>query len=138
MQVKSGMTREIESISPDATIIDAARKMRDRDIGALPVCEGEHVIGMITDRDITVRLTAEKKDPEKTTVREVMTSEIEFAFDDEQVEEIAEKMKAKKIRRMPIVDHEERVVGILSLGDLATRGNHQSACEVLKFVSSPS
>lgn len=137
MQVKDEMTSKIEVINPGMSVKDASRKMRDLNIGVLPVCENNRLVGIITDRDITIRLTAEAKDPGATKIKEVMTSKVEWCFEDDEVEKIAEKMESKKIRRLPVISHDKKLVGMLSLGDLALRGSRETACEVLEKVSMP-
>lgn len=137
MQVKDEMTSKIEVVNPGMSVKDASRKMRDFNIGVLPVCENNRLVGIITDRDITIRLTAEAKDPGATKIKEVMTSKVEWCFEDDEVEKIAEKMESKKIRRLPVISHDKKLVGMLSLADLALRGSRETACEVLEKVSMP-
>ena len=121
MQVKDVMTKGAEVVRPDATLQEAANKMRSLDIGPLPVCDGDKVVGMLTDRDITVRATAEGLDPKQTKVREVMSKELITCLEDQDVKEAAELMQSKQIRRVPILNKDKRLVGMLSLGDLAQR-----------------
>jgi CBS domain-containing protein len=119
MLVREVMTRGVETIAADSTLQDAAQKMKDLDVGPLPVCEGGRLVGMLTDRDITVRSTAEGLDPWTTKVREAMTPEVVSCFADQDVSEAARLMKEKKVRRLPVLDRDRRLVGILALGDLA-------------------
>ena len=121
MQVKDVMTKGAEVVRPDATLQEAANKMKSLDIGPLPVCDGDKIIGMLTDRDITVRATAEGLDPKQTRVREVMSKELITCLEDQDVKEAAELMQSKQIRRVPILNKDKRLVGMLSLGDLAHR-----------------
>jgi len=114
------MTRKPRVIQPDATVADAAAIMRQMDVGALPVCDGSRLIGMVTDRDITIRSTADGRDPHLTTVRDVMSSGVAWATEDDPVEEAARIMREHQIRRLPIVDDRHSLVGVVSLGDLAT------------------
>jgi CBS domain-containing protein len=130
------MTRNVESVRPDASLKEAAAKMADLDVGAIPVCDGDRLVGMLTDRDIAVRAVARGSDP-STPVREVMSSTVRFAFDDEPVERALETMKQRKIRRLPILDRERRLMGIVSLGDLAVDSDTEAAGRVLERVSSP-
>jgi CBS domain-containing protein len=139
MQLKDVMTPNPECIRPDATLQEAARRMRDLDIGAMPVCgDDDRLAGMITDRDITVRAVAEGKDPRTTPVREAMTEDVVFGFEDQDVGDAARVMEQKQIRRLLVLDRNKRLVGIVSLGDLAVEGGDRSkAGEILKEVSEP-
>src|SRR5215813_1130006 len=138
MQVKDVMTRGVECISPDATLQDAARKMRDLDVGPLPVCENDRLVGILTDRDIVVRAIAEGRDPQDSRVRDVMTRGIDYCFDDDDVAEAAWHMEAKQIRRLAVLDHNKRLVGIVSLGDLAVKSpDEHLTAEALEQVSLP-
>lgn len=139
MQLKDIMTRNPECVRPNTTIQEAARKMRDMDVGPMPVCgDNDRLAGMITDRDITVRAVAEGKDPKTTPVGEVMTEEIVFAFDDQGVDEAASTMRERQVRRLVVLNRDKRLVGIVSLGDLATEtGDTQRSGEILQDVSEP-
>jgi CBS domain-containing protein len=138
MQLKEVMTPHVEVIAPEATIREAAEKMRHLDIGPLPVCEGERLVGMVTDRDITVRAVAEGRDPVTTLVREVMTPDLVYGFDDQEVEDAARLMEQYQIRRLPVLNRHKRLVGIVALGDLAVHpGQQPLAGEVLEQVSEP-
>jgi len=140
MTVKDIMTPNPECIRPDATLQEAARRMRDLDVGPLPVCgDDDRLAGMITDRDITVRAVAEGKDPKTTTVREAMTDDIVHVYEDQDVADAAQVMEQKQIRRLVVLNHDHRLVGIVSLGDLAVEsGDRTKAGEVLQEVSEPS
>jgi len=140
MKVKDIMTPNPECIRPDATLQEAARRMRDLDVGPLPVCgDDDRLAGMITDRDITVRAVAEGKDPKTTTVREAMTGDIVHVYEDQDVADAAQVMEQKQIRRLVVLNHDHRLVGIVSLGDLAVEsGDRTKAGEVLQEVSEPS
>ena len=138
MQVKDVMTRGAEVVRPDATLQEAANKMKSLDIGPLPVCDGDKIIGMLTDRDITVRATAEGLDPKQTRVREVMSKELITCLEDQDVKEAAELMQSNQIRRVPILNKDKRLVGMLSLGDLAHRTQDSKlAGKTLEEVSTP-
>jgi CBS domain-containing protein len=138
MQLRDIMTAGVEVISPEATIQEAAQKMSRLDIGPLPVCDGEQLVGMLTDRDITVRAVAEGCDPMTTTVREAMTPDLVYCFEDQDVQEAASLMEQYQIRRLPILSRNKRLVGIVSLGDLAVNTSGQPlAGEVLEQVSEP-
>lgn len=118
-KVNEVMTREVELATPDDTIQTAAKTMADTGAGALPVGENDRLVGMITDRDIAVRAVAAGKSPAQCTVREVMTSEIRYVFDDEEVGDVSRKMGEWQVRRLPVLNRDKRLVGIVSLGDLA-------------------
>jgi CBS domain-containing protein len=137
MQAREVMTRDVVTIRPDATIREAARTMDDLNVGALPVCDGRRLVGIITDRDITVRATADGMLPAQTPVQAVMTEEVCWCFDDDSVEEIERAMARRQIRRMPVVDGDKRLVGVVALGDLAT--DRAAGTErTLRSISEPS
>jgi CBS domain-containing protein len=119
MQVKDVMTRGCECIAPDSTLQEAARRMKELDIGPLPVCADDRLAGILTDRDIVLRAVAEARDAKTTRVRDVMTPNVTFCFDDQDVKEAARLMKEKQIRRLIVLNRDKRLAGILSLGDLA-------------------
>jgi CBS domain-containing protein len=138
MQLKDVMTPEVEVIAPEASIYEAAEKMSHRDIGPLPVCDGERLVGMLTDRDITVRAVAAGRDPRMTHVRDIMTPDVVYGFEDQAVEDAARLMEQYQIRRLPVLTRSQRLVGIVALGDLAVHpGNQPLAGEVLGQVSEP-
>lgn len=138
MQIQEIMTRDLVVAPPDATLREAARMMRDLDSGVLPIGEGDRLVGMLTDRDITIRATAEGKDPNTTPVREVMSSKVVSCFEDEDEREAAAKMRQHQLRRLVVVDRNERPVGIVSLGDLAVyTSDDRLAGEVTEAVSEP-
>jgi CBS domain-containing protein len=114
------MTRQPRVIQPDATVADAAAMMRQLDVGSLPVCDGSRLVGMVTDRDITTRSTADGRDPHLTPVRDVMSPGVAWATENDPVEEAARIMREQRIRRLPIVNERHSLVGVVSLGDLAT------------------
>jgi CBS domain-containing protein len=135
MKVREAMTKEVRVASPSQTIREAAQAMLDIDAGVLPVGENDKLIGMITDRDITVRGVAKGKGPE-ASVRDVMTSDVKYCFDDQDVEEVTRNMGDLQVRRLPVVNREKRLVGILSLGDIAKSGQ-QDTDEALSDISKP-
>jgi CBS domain-containing protein len=138
MQLKDIMTPNPECISPAGTLQQAASRMRDLDVGSLPVCDNDRLAGMITDRDITVRAVAEGKDTRTTCVREAMTEDIVYGFEDQEIGDAARVMEQKQIRRLAILNRDKRLVGIVSLGDLAVdSGDRTKAGEVLHEVSEP-
>jgi CBS domain-containing protein len=138
MKVQEILTQHPEVIHPEASLLEAAQKMRRLDVGMLPVCDGERLVGMITDRDITIRGTADGRDPRQGRVRDVMTAEVLFCFEDQDLEAAAELMENRQVRRLPVLDRAKRLTGILSLGDMAVRGKGQRvAGAVLERVSEP-
>lgn len=138
MKVRDIFTRDPEVIRPRSMICEAAQAMRERDIGMLPVCDGQRLVGALTDRDIVVRAVARGYDPLTTVVSEVMTSEVYYCFEDDDVVEAARIMEEKQIRRLPVVNRDKRLVGILSLGDLAVRTHDERLVEeVMEHVCVP-
>lgn len=136
MKVKEVMNSTVETIEPDATLRVAAQKMREADVGALPVCEGDKVVGMVTDRDIVVRATADGTEPNRAHVRDVMTPEVVCCTEDQDIKAAAQLMEEKKVRRIAVVDGQQHPVGIVSLGDVAARSNNtRLAGEILREVS---
>ena len=139
MQIKEVMTRGVEVIRPEDTLQEAARKMKSIDVGPLPVCDGERLVGMITDRDIIVRATADGRDPKTTPVKEAMTPGVVYVYEDQDLDEAAQLMKERQIRRLVVLDRNKKLVGILSLGDIAAdSGDEELSGEVLDKVSEPS
>jgi CBS domain-containing protein len=135
MKISELMTPDVELVKPGDTLHTAAKMMADLDTGALPVGENDRLVGMITDRDITVRAVAEGRDPEKTMVRDAMSSGIRFCFEDEDSEDVARKMGQWRVRRLPVLNKDKRLVGIVSLGDLAIGGAEDEGKEALKQIS---
>jgi CBS domain-containing protein len=133
MELSKIMTKNVEIIHPGASVKEAAATMRSLNIGGLPVCDGDRLVGFVTDRDITVRTTAEGRDPTKTQVRDAMTPELVYCFEDQNVQEAARLMESKQMRRLPILSRAKRLVGIVSLGDLAV--DAKLGGRVLKRVS---
>jgi CBS domain-containing protein len=139
MQVKEVMTRGVECVRPNASLEEAARRMRDMDVGALPVCgDNDRLVGMITDRDITVRAVAEGHDARMARVQDIMTPDINYCFEDQGVREAAHIMKEHQVRRLVVLNRDKRLVGIVSLGDLAVlTGDEELSGEILERVSEP-
>jgi CBS domain-containing protein len=138
MQLKDVMTPEVEVIAPEASIYEAAEKMSHLDIGPLPVCDGARLVGMLTDRDITVRAVAAGRDPRMTHVRDIMTPDVVYGFEDQDVEDAARLMEQYQIRRLPVLNRSKHLVGMVALGDLAVHaGTRPVAAEVLEQVSEP-
>jgi CBS domain-containing protein len=136
MQVKDMMTRDVRTVSSGASLKEAARAMAETDVGALPVQEADRLVGMITDRDIAVRGIAIGKGPD-ATVGEVMTHEVLYCFDDEDVENVCENMADIQVRRLPVVTRDKRLVGIVSLADLAGNGDAAATGEALEGITRP-
>ena len=120
-RVADVMATDIRMASPDDTVQHAAQMMREADAGALPVGEGDRLVGMVTDRDVAMRLVAEGRDPRQTRVREVMTPEVRYVFEDEDLDHVADNMAEQQVRRLPVVNRDKRLVGVISLADLARR-----------------
>jgi len=138
MLLRDVMTTSVEVIAPDATLQAAAQKMKDWDVGMMPVCDGARLVGMLTDRDITIRATAAGRDSKTTPVREIMTMEVTYCFEDQDVEDAARLMEDKQIRRLVVLNRDKKLVGIVSLGDVATfTGDEQLSSEILEQVSQP-
>lgn len=137
MKVREIMTPGVQCIRPDATIREAAELMRQLDVGVLPVLEKDAVLGMLTDRDIVTRSVVWGNAPAQTEVHEVMTAGVVFVFDDDTVDTALQALTENQIRRIPVVTRDRRLVGILSLGDVAVEGNAGVAGEALKQISQP-
>ena len=119
MLVKELMSTNVEYITPDTSIKRAAEIMKDKDIGFLPVGENDRLVGMITDRDIAIRAVAGGMDPNTAKVREVMTKDVVYCYEDQPVEEAASMMEEKQVRRLSVLNRDKRLVGICSIGDIA-------------------
>jgi len=138
VQVYEAMTPDVVSVSPETPLMEAARIMKDLDVGPLPVCDGESLVGMITDRDITVRATAEGRDPRTTEVQDIMTPEAVCCLEHDEVDCVAHLMQETQLRRLLVVNGKGRLVGIVSLGDLVLHtGDDDLAGETLEKVSEP-
>jgi CBS domain-containing protein len=137
MRVSEAMTREVRICTPGQPIREVARTMAAIDVGVLPVGENDRLIGMITDRDIAVRAVAQGKGPD-TPVREIMSEHVEYCFDDEDLDRVAQGMAEVRVRRLPVVNRDKRLVGILSLGDVARRGHQREVvAATVAEVSTP-
>jgi CBS domain-containing protein len=136
MHVSELMSRDVRVASPDDTLKRAAQIMTDIDCGVLPVGEDDRLVGMLTDRDIAVRAVAQGKSPSKCKVREVMSPDIKYVYEDESVEDAVRNMSELQVRRLPVLSRAKRLVGIVSLGDLATK-HGDGAGEALKNISEP-
>lgn len=135
MKVKQMMHKGVEWVSPDTSVSTIAKKMQQYDVGAIPVGEDDRLIGMVTDRDITVRAVANGKDLSKVTARDVMSKGIFWCHDNEDVTKAADMMESKHVRRLPVIDENKRMVGMLSLGDISHAASQRTTAEVTKAVS---
>ncbi len=136
MKVSEVMTREVQTIRPDQTAKEAASFMLSADAGSIPVTEGERLVGMITDRDIAVRGVAKGSGPD-TPVRDLMTSDCVCVREEDSLEDVASKMSEAQVRRLPVIDSNERLCGIVSLGDLSRETDNGTAGQALEGVSQP-
>ena len=136
MDINSVMTRHVKIASPEDTLQRAAQVMESNDFGLLPVGENDRLVGMLSDRDITVRAVARGLSPSKCRVRDVMSCDVKYVYDDESIEDAARNMSDLQVRRLPVLNRDKRLVGIVSLGDLALTRPHPAA-EALTFISQP-
>jgi CBS domain-containing protein len=136
MQVRKAMSGDVKIANPNQSIREAARLMAELDCGCLPVGENDRLVGMITDRDIVVRAVAAGKSL-KTPVRDIMSSNVRYCFDDAELDEVAQNMADIKVRRLPVLNQEKRLVGILSLGDIALTESASGAASALCGISEP-
>lgn len=137
MKIQEVMTPDVSYVEPDTPILEIARKMRESDIGSTPVIEHDRLVGMVTDRDIVVRVIADGRPVQTATARDAMSPGILYCFDDESVEDVLEKMGDQQIRRLPVVNRDKRLVGVVSLGDLSLTGKRKRAGEALQEISQP-
>ena len=134
MQIKDVMTTDVKTLSPDQSIREAASLMADIDSGALLINEGDRLVGMVTDRDIAIRAVAKGLDCD-TPIREVMSNTIRYCFDDESVQDVAQNMAENEMRRMPVLNREKRLVGVVSLGNIASCHSQKTSDTVLQGVA---
>ena len=137
MKIRDVMTPDVSFVEPGTSILEIARKMREGDIGSTPVIENERLVGMVTDRDIVVRAIAEGGDVRTKTARDAMSPGILYCYADDSVESVLDNMGDQQIRRLPVVDSDKRLVGVVSLGDLALSGKRKAAGEALQEISQP-
>jgi CBS domain-containing protein len=136
MLVRQAMCEDVKIARPDQSIRDAARLMAELDCGCLPVGENDRLVGMITDRDIAIRAVAEGKSL-KTPVSKIMTTDVKYCYEDAELADVAQNMADIKVRRLPVLDTNKRLVGILSLGDMALTDGASSAATALSGISEP-
>jgi CBS domain-containing protein len=134
--VNEVMTRDVRLVAPTQSICDAAKMMAECDAGALPVGENDRLVGVITDRDIAIRAVGENKSPE-TPVGEVMSKQVLYCFEDESVEHVAQNMGEQQIRRLPVLNREKRLVGIVSIGDVSRKTKPNTAGKAVAAISEP-
>lgn len=135
MKIAECMSRQVEVCSPDDSLQGVAQKMRQLDTGVMPIGENDRLVGMITDRDIAVRAVADGKGPD-TPVREAMTQEVLYCYDDDQLDNVIENMADQKIRRLPVVNRDKRLVGIVSIGD-TSQADGSTTSSALRQISTP-
>ena len=135
MRIKAIMTPEVDLVNPETSVRAIAQKMRDEDVGAVPVAEDGRVVGMVTDRDIVLRAVAEGGDVDSYTARQVMSSGVLYCFDDQSAQEVLQNMKENQVRRLPVVNRDKRLVGMVSLGDLAQHSPAAQTGEALRGIS---
>jgi CBS domain-containing protein len=137
-QVSEVMTRGVRTMAPGETVMKAAQAMQELDVGAIPVCDGQTLVGMVTDRDIVLRGVAQGCAADRTPLSDVMSRDTRWCFEDQPVDEVMQQMRDAQIRRVPVVDREKHLVGMLSLGDVATQADSREAGEALGGISEPS
>jgi CBS domain-containing protein len=138
MELREIMTRNVEVVSGNSSLQDAAIKMKSLDIGFIPVCDGDRLRGILTDRDITIRATADGLDPTKTRVADIMSTDFAYCLEDQEVEEAVSLMEARQIRRLPILTPDKQLVDVVSIGDIAVYGgDREMVGETLQEVSQP-
>lgn len=137
MKIREMMTRETRSVSPSTPVIEAAGLMRLHDIGAVPVLDGDQIVGILTDRDIVIQAVADGDDPRTTLVGDIMSTGSISVFDDQAVDEAVELMQKFQVRRLPVLNRNSKLVGIVSLGDIAVDVHAGLSGKVLKEVSEP-
>jgi len=127
----------VETIEPGATVQQAAERMRDLEIGSIPVCNGDRLVGIVTDRDITIRATADGANPTVHRVEQVMTPRVDYCLADDEVHRAIEIMESKQVRRLPVLDRDHRLVGTVAIGDLAEAVEPGGSGEALRKISKP-
>jgi CBS domain-containing protein len=136
MNVSEVMTTSVSWVGPDFTLPEVARRMRAEDIGSVPVAHNDRLVGMVTDRDIVVRAVADGGEIERLTARQVMSADVLYCYDDQSVASVLKNMGDNQIRRLPVVDRQKRLVGVVSLGDLSRAAEHKAG-DALREISKP-
>lgn len=134
MQAKDVMTKKAHFLPPTATISEAAEQMRQQDYGFIPVGENDRLIGAVTDRDICLRAVAKGKDPKKTTLKEILTENIRFCFETDDLKKVAQLMEKEKIRRLVVLNKDKRMTGIITLGDIAQKAKDAKLLSEVEVV----
>lgn len=137
MKIREIMTPAVQCVRPDDTLVEAAGVMRELDVGVVPVCENRDLVGMLTDRDIAIRAVAAGLNPDRTVVRDIMTPHVIFVYEDDNLDAAVRMMEDHQIRRAPVMSRDNRLVGIVSLGDIAVDANAALSAEALREVSRP-
>jgi CBS domain-containing protein len=137
MKIREVMSNAVHMLGRDASVREAALMMQREDIGSVPISDGDRLVGMVTDRDIVLRAVAQGCAADRTPLSQVMSEHVRWCYEDQPVEEVAAQMRRTQIRRLPVVDREQHLVGIVSLGDLAAKGEDEQAEDVLRDVSEP-
>jgi CBS domain-containing protein len=137
MLARDLMTRGVECAGPDEKLRQVAVRMRDMDVGSFPVCESGRLTGMITDRDIAIRCVAEGADPNKASVRDAMTDELVFCFEEQTADEVSHLMRQRQVRRLPVLDADKNLIGIIAVADLALEGTDDQTAEAVEGISRP-
>ena len=135
--VSQAMTRGVRTISPADSLVLAAQAMDELNVGSLPVCDGSGLMGIVTDRDIVTRAVAQGVSLDDMTVSDVMSQNVQWCFEDQSIEEVAGRMAQVQIRRLPVLDRDKQLVGMLTLGDMATKTNEKTAAQTLESISEP-
>lgn len=136
MQIRDVMTPRVSVVPPDTRVVDIARRMRDEDIGSIPIAENDKLIGMVTDRDIVIRALADDVDLRNVSAREVMSPKILYCTEDQTVEEVLQNMGEQQVRRLPVVNRAKRLVGVVSLGDLSHAADKKAGA-ALQDITEP-
>jgi len=137
MRVSEAMTRDVKVANPNQSLHDVAKIMADDDVGSLPVGENDRLVGMITDRDIAIRAVAQGKSPDTTKVGEVMSQDVKYCFDDEDIADVALNMGDIQVHRLPVLNHDKRLVGIIALADIANIAGAELAGDAVQGISEP-
>nr|WP_312374789.1 CBS domain-containing protein [Delftia acidovorans] len=137
-KVSDAMTRGVRTLAPQDTLQFAAQAMDELSVGSIPVCDGSRLVGMVTDRDITIRGTAQGLAPGQARLEQVMSDQVQWCFEDQSVQEAAQIMCDARVRRLPVVDRDKKLVGILSLGDVSVKADPAQAADALQDISTPS
>ena len=136
MKVSEIMTRNVDCIGPETSIATAAERMRDRGIGFLPICHNDRLVGTVTDRDVTIQSVAQGRDPLKVPVLEIMNPQVFYCFEDDDIRKVGQYMQEKEVRRILILNPQKRLVGVVSIGDIAkASGEKQLAGETLGHIA---